>query len=285
MSSKSGDSKQPCSKAVCDSRSLPSGNETTSLNNPAACPYGECDGSEIIITADENGIQVAKPCRCSELRIMKNKLKFANIPAEFENLTIKSFSTDMYDAEESIIIARNIKKIAIQFVKRFEEMKQSGKGLYLFGETKGSGKTRMAVSIGNALISQCNADVKFVTTLNLIEEIKSTWDNIDKRDSGKTQSKLLAAIKEIEVLILDDFGTEKPTSWVNEIFYNILNDRMTANKITIFTSNCRIESLRHDERIVNRLPKMAIPIGFPEESIRTALAQSENEEILKSFLG
>jgi len=59
---------------------------------------------------------------------------------------------------------------------------------------------------------------------------------------------------------------------------------MTANKITIFTSNCKIEDLRHDSRIVNRLPKMAIPIGFPEESIRAALAMQENEEILKSFL-
>ncbi len=255
------------------------------MTSEPSCIYGECDGSEIIITADEDGNQRARRCRCAEYHIMKTKLSFANIPPEFDGLTVKSFDIDMYRLECNRELAQNIKRIAIEYVKNFEALKKTGKGLYFYGEAKGSGKTRLTVSIGNALIAQHMAAVKFVTTLNLIEEIKSTWDQAQASGPEKSQSLLIADIKKIDVLILDDFGTERPSSWVNEIFYNILNDRMTANKVTIFTSNCKIEDLRHDSRIINRIMKMAVPVKFPEESVRTTLARQENEKVLNMLLG
>jgi len=116
--------------------------------------------------------------------------------------------------------------------------------------------------------------VEFVNTINLLNEIKGSY----QQGSEVSSSELLRMIKSIDVLILDDIGTEKPTNWVNEIFYSILNDRMTAKKITIFTSNCNIEELKHDERVSNRIEKMAMPILFPEESIRKSIAQKENVE-------
>jgi len=217
---------------------------------------------------------------------MQKRLKFANIPAEFAELTVKSFDTEIYQDAANRNMARNIKKIAIQYIMQFSDMKAKGKGLYLYGEAKGSGKTRLAVSIGNAIITRYMIAVKFITTLNLLEAIKNTWgDKSGKQGvNDMTQSQLLAEIKNVDVLILDDLGTEKPTSWVNEIFYNILNDRMTAKKITVFTSNCRIEDLQHDGRIVNRIPDIAIPIMFPGESVRTIIARRENEDILNMLL-
>jgi DNA replication protein DnaC len=69
---------------------------------------------------------------------------------------------------------------------------------------------------------------------------------------------------------------------------------MSAKRVTIFTSNCQIEDLRHDDRIINRIQKMALPVPFPEQSIRAELAakeaefcgfrQNSDEEILRSFL-
>ena len=62
-------------------------------------------------------------------------------------------------------------------------------------------------------------------------------------------------------------------------FYSILNDRMTGNKVTIFTSNGTIDELQHDERIKNRIEKMALPVWFPEDSVRSYVAKKENEKI------
>lgn len=248
------------------------------------CPVSKCDGSGFISKIDIKGVERMSFCECRKLLVMKNKLKFAEIPEEFSELRISDFDISMYSGggRKTAEIA---KKVAIGYINHFDKMKEMGKGLYFYGETKGSGKTRLAVSIGNALIRQHNQSVRFVTTVNLIDEIKGTFDNKANRGGEDTYSKLLKAAKEVDVFILDDFGTEKPTSWVNEIFYSILNDRMTAKKITIFTSNCRVEDLQHDLRLINRIERMATPIKFPEESVRSILAGRENDEVIKILLG
>lgn len=241
-----------------------------------ACSHKMCDGSGIILVRDlETGNEFAKFCACRDKLITKSKIKFAEIPEEFRDLKISSFKTNCYENDISKTRAVLAKKAATNFVKEFEVMKRNGKGLYLYGYTKGSGKTRLAVSIANALMNVHKVSVKFTTTPNLLEEIKAAF----RSDSEYTSSELINVIKRIPVLVLDDIGTEKPSSWVNETFYSILNDRMTGNKVTIFTSNCTIEELLHDDRIKNRIEKMAVPICFPEESMRTKIAKKENEDL------
>jgi DNA replication protein DnaC len=262
----------------------------TATSSQADCPLGKCDGNGFVPIIDGKDRERYASCECRRLLVMKNKLKFAEIPEEFKELRIADFDISKYSGGGRKI-AENVKKIAIAYINNFPKMQEMGKGLYLYGEIKGSGKTRMAVSVGNALIRQHNQSVHFVTTINLINEIKDTFDrsnkNMVKSGDAKeaTFSKLLRAAKEVDVLILDDFGTEKPTSWVNEIFYSILNDRMTAKKITLFTSNCRVENLLHDHRLVNRIERMAIPIKFPNESVRSMLSRQENEEVMRILLG
>lgn len=240
------------------------------------CPCKTCDGSGIIIIRDlERGIEFGKFCACRDKLITNSKIQFADIPEEFRDLKISSFKTSCYENDISRTRAAMAKKAAMNFVKEFETMKKHGKGLYLYGHTKGSGKTRLAVSIANALMNVHKVSVKFITTPNLLEEIKASF----RSDSEYSSSELINVMKRVPVLVLDDIGTEKPSDWVNETFYSILNDRMTGNKITIFTSNCTIEELHHDDRVKNRIEKMAIPIWFPEESMRTKIAKQENEDL------
>jgi DNA replication protein DnaC len=217
----------------------------------------------------------ARFCKCREQRITESKLKFANIPEEFKSLTINSFRVDWYTTDESRARAALAKKAAANFVKNFEKMKEIGKGLYFYSYVKGSGKTRLAASIANALVNVHQADVKFSTTTSLLSEIRRTFNPNSKVSS----SELIDAIKTVDVIVLDDIGTEKPTDWVNEIFYEILNERMIQKKITIFTSNAKIEELNHDDRIKNRIEKMAVPVYLPDESIRSFIAKKENEAL------
>ena len=162
-----------------------------------------------------------------------------------------------------------------------EDFKEKGKGLYLYSKTKGSGKTRLAASLGNALISTYKERVKFITTLDLLDEIKGTYN----KESALSENDLINAIKEVDVLILDDIGVEGDTPWVSEKLYSILNGRMISKKITMFTSNSRVEELKQDERIKNRLEMMAIPIKMPEQSIRTDIAKGENKELQDILFG
>lgn len=219
-------------------------------------------------------------CKCYYDAIVDKKLEFANIPEVFKDLTINSFRIDVYSKSESKSKAIVAKKMAANFIKNFETFQEEGKGLYLYGEVKGSGKTRMAISIGNAIMKVKRLGVKYTTTMDLLGEIKNTFN----KDSRLTESELIDSIKKIDVLILDDIGVEDPTPWVKSIFYSILDGRMDNRKITIFTANLSMDELRHDGRLKSRIEKMALPIEFPAESIRSKMARTENEELQRLLL-
>lgn len=218
---------------------------------------------------------MASFCKCREDKALESKLQFANIPKEFKDLKIGHFKTEWYTSEENKAKARAAKRAATKYIENYEMFKEKGKGLYLYSYVKGSGKTRLAASLANALVNIHRARVKFITTLDLLDEIKATYN----KESAMSENSLINAIKEVDVLVLDDIGVEEPTPWVKEKLYNILNGRMISNKITIFTSNSTVEELKHDDRIKNRIEKMAVAIYLPDESIRSAIAKKESDEL------
>lgn len=252
------------------------------MNATSKCPYNKCDGSGLIqLINKDTGEFKGQYCKCREEKIYSNRLKFANIPEEFETLTVKSFDTNIYKNEDSKILATAAKKMTANYIKNFVKFKDLGKGLYFYSNTKGSGKTRLAVSLGNVLLKNLKQQVKFITCSSLLTEIRNTYNS----NSNYTESQLLESISSINILIIDDIGVEKPSDWVNEILFNIFDNRMKYKRITIFTSNCIIENLKHDDRLKSRLNKMCVPIKMPEEDIRKYLANEENIELQDLLLG
>lgn len=246
------------------------------LNSTTSCPYNECDGKGLVMEINELTKETrGRYCKCREETIYNKRLQFANIPNEFTSLTINSFDTNLYKSDKSKNIAIAAKKMTGNYIKEFERFLELGKGLYYYSDTKGSGKTRLAVSLGNVLLKNLKKQVKFITCSDLLKEIKNTYN----QESKYTESQLIEGINNVDILIVDDIGVEKSTSWVNEMLFSIFDNRMKYRKITIFTSNCIIEDLEHDERIKSRLNKMCVPIKMPEEDIRMYLSKDENREL------
>jgi len=247
------------------------------------CPKCRDTGWEMV--KGENGYDYCRECSCGHVQRQRiaGKLKFATIPAEFKDHTVDNFQTDCYSTPQNCELAQMAQVIARRYVEQFDEIKETGKGLYFYSSVKGSGKTRLAVSIANDLIQKKFVSAKFATTIQILDQIKATWGG--ERKNEETEQKLIQDIVSVEVLVIDDIGVEAVKDWVNERFYNILNGRMIEKRVTIFTSNCRIEELNFDDRITNRIVKMALPIQFPNESIRTAIARKENSDLLDRLLG
>ncbi|MBU5269427.1 ATP-binding protein [Clostridium cochlearium] len=245
------------------------------LNATSDCPYKKCDGSGLIQMLSDTGEFKTQYCKCREEKIYSNRLKFANIPKEFKSLAINSFDTRLYKNEDSKALSIAAKKMTASYIKNFAKFKDLGKGLYYYSETKGSGKTRLAVSLGNVLLKNLKQQVKFITCSDLLKEIRNTYNS----QSKYTESQLVESINNVSILIIDDIGVEKPSSWVNEMLFNIFDNRLKYKRVTIFTSNCIIEDLKHDDRLKSRLNKMCIPIKMPEEDIRRRLANKENREL------
>lgn len=208
---------------------------------------------------------------------MKNKLTFANIPTTYSGLLLNSFDCSIYtDARERNKACNSIKGIKY-WLDNLCDMRDKGKGLYLYSSTKGSGKTRAAVSIANELIDK-GIQVKFSTSLHILDEIKRSW-------SDNSESELLKNLSYSEILVIDDFGTEQDKTWINEKFYQIINERYINKRITIFTSNLPIDNLNYDERITNRIKERSYLIPFPEESVRDIIARQNMAELISGIRG
>lgn len=234
---------------------------------------------------EQDGYSFIRACECEKAQRdrLESRLKFAAIPRELAGQTIDSFRTDCYSTEQNRSLAEMAKSLAAQYIKNFPKIREIGKGLYFHSAVKGSGKTRLAVSIANDLITKQAVSVKFATTIQILDQIRNTYG--DRNGWGISEQELTNQIISVPVLVIDDIGAEQSKDWVNERFYNILNGRMIEKRITIFTSNYRINELKLDERIVNRIEKMALPIEFPDESIRRMIAQSENNKLMDCLLG
>ncbi len=213
---------------------------------------------------------------------MEAKLSFANIPDAFKELTLQTFSTDIYKRPESRKRAGGAFIAVKHWVDKSEEMLKEGTGLYLYSDTKGSGKTRMAASVANHLICDKHISVKFATSMQIINEIRATWSHESAEES---ESSLLKDLIEVPVLVIDDFGVEQVREWVAERFYHVINDRYVKRKATIFTSNMLIEDLPYDDRIKDRIYERVIQIPFPEESVRKSIAARNYTEFLGGLKG
>lgn len=212
---------------------------------------------------------------------MKSRLSFADIPESFKDTRLDSFNTNAYEDVKSKNKAETAVKAINYWLNDFNGMRERGMGLYLYSETKGSGKTRMAVSIANELMYEKHIQVKFATSLQILNEIKASWD---KRENEYSESRLLDFLSTTEVLIIDDFGTESSDkSWINERFYHIINSRYIDKKITIFTSNSRLNLLQYDDRITNRIKERTFQIPFPEESVRDIIAKQNMGELISGI--
>lgn len=233
---------------------------------------------------DEYGCEVYVDCSCGirQKNILDGKLEFASIPDAYRGLRLYQFDLAVYHDSRS----RQMIHVAYDCIRcwldDFDTMRTEGMGLYIFSGTKGSGKTRAAASIANELIHEHHMSVKFTTSVQILSEIKKSWD----RSSELTESRLLDDLARAEVLIIDDFGTEKTgmdknKAWLDSKFYQVLNGRYSNKRMTIYTSNYSVDDLPYEERIASRIKENAYQIPFPEESVREHIAKKNMADLME----
>ena len=165
------------------------------------------------------------------LQFLRQQLKMS---PRFARATFETFE----QADQPVAYAA-----AEAFTKRSADDKP---WLYLFGRS-GSGKTHLAAAIANQAMN-----AKFVTVPELLLEIKKTF-----RDG--TEDGLLDSLSKTKLLILDDLGSEKPTEWVQETMFVLIDRRYTHYLPTIITSNFSLDQLkdRLGYRIASRIAEMS----------------------------
>lgn len=98
-----------------------------------------------------------------------------------------------------------------------------------------------------------DAVCSMVSVPELVEALKQEFD--------KKENLLLPSMYDCHLLVLDDLGVDKPTDWVLQRLYLVINHRYEYLKKTIITSNKSLEELADmfgDDRITSRIERMGI---------------------------
>lgn len=156
-----------------------------------------------------------------------------------------------------------IKKISGEFCKNIDDKHQ--KNLLFIGNT-GLGKTFLANCIANEVIKSYHT-VVYQTAPILMDSILNYKFSYYKNDFAKEQYE---RIFEVDLLIIDDLGTETMNNNKFTELFNIINTRLLKNKKTIISTNLTLNELykEYDERVVSRLIGNFIICKFIGDDIR-----------------
>lgn len=165
-----------------------------------------------------------------------------------------------------------------RYVEHFDEMRERGKGLLLFGDV-GSGKTFYAACIVNALIDKgipC-----------LLTDFSRLTHTIGGMYSGKQE--YIDSLNNYPLLAIDDLAAERDTEYMGEIVFNIINGRYGAGLPLIVTTNLTAEQLKNPQdikksRIYSRLLEMCLPIEVKGSDRRKEKLKGDFKEY-KDLLG
>lgn len=113
---------------------------------------------------------------------------------------------------------------------RFAERLRSGRGLYVWGSTGGSGKTWAACAAVRGWISQGGRGALFSSSVAVMDDLRSAMT--DGRGSEAAVGRYAGA----RLLVVDDVGKEAPTPWVLSQLFELCDRRYGAMLPTVWTS-------------------------------------------------
>ncbi len=205
--------------------------------DPDLCP--ECHGRGWKVTAD-GGAGSAVRCDCQKRGRGLEYLAKAGIPERYRRCRLSTFKTTGSANPKVREQLQRAHSISQRYVERFFDSRQNRfreSGLIFIGPP-GVGKTHLAAAVLSEIIERYKVRGRFVDFTALLHEIQATFD----ASSNSSKAKILAPIVDAELLVLDELGAQKPTEWVRDTLYLIMNTRYTRRLPTLFTTNYPLEA-------------------------------------------
>ena len=189
-----------------------------SENASKICP--QCDGHGFrYVNATEGVVR----CECRNQDLPARLMSAAEIPRKYANCRLDNYVT----SQESPYLKMAF-EVASAYVTDYAKQ-PTAKGL-LFQGPPGLGKTHLAVAVIRTLIGAEHVSGFFCDFASQLQKIR------DSMSSDRTLV-LPRLVRDADILILDDFGSQRWSAWVQDQMSNVISNRYNDGRATIITTN------------------------------------------------
>jgi DNA replication protein DnaC len=208
-----------------------------------ACPLGACDGSGWILGPED----VARPCECRAQRLKRGRVRgvASAIPPRYRGV---SFDRPPVSDMARDMATRHVVTAVREFVGDLEANLDAGKGMWLMGNT-GTGKTTLGMLVAKTALA-AGRTVAVYFTPKLLTQIRQTYQATDSEDAYDAFFRRLTSV---DLLYIDDLGSERHTDWVVEQLYALVNERYENQRSVLVTSNASQDVERGRQRLEEQI--------------------------------
>lgn len=207
----------------------------------------------------EKGLPPPKLTACQHLKDIYNRRQIAverdrlelarlhfeaQIPTGFE---AANFDTDRPNDAWSLE-ERSLSDEALRHMRDFGAGLSALPFVVLFGN-RGSEKTHLAVAAARRMVLRTGGKTEIANVADMLDRMREGND----RDSAIDYHSQMRRVKEVPLLVLDDFGAERTTAFASEVIYTIVNHRHMYRRPTVVTTNAQILDIKVRGRILSRL--------------------------------
>ena len=178
------------------------------------CPL--CFGTGMEVVPDKG----ARICSCRNLASKEQGFEFG-LPPRYRGYHFQTYKP-----------TNDSQRIAVEYSMNLTTSYPAVERGILFSGDVGLGKTHLAISILKGLKERGFA-CTFYDFATLLKEIQDSYNP----NTQTSELAVLTPILNVEVLVLDELGSSKPTDWVRDTMSHIINTRYNNKKLTIFTTN------------------------------------------------
>lgn len=204
--------------------------------------------------------------------------------AKFKHLSITSKFFDENKFENAVIESEKEETFFQHFrkyVENFDMAKQEGIGFLLVGNP-GTGKTFAANCMANELTKKGYAVLSFNIS-GYLGEIKKGFDK--NSPINDIENKLLNAVIDADLIVIDDIGSEKLSEWGEERMFNLFDKIYNYKKAVVITSNLRGGelskhlSVNKSTKISDRVTEMCKILIYDFKSKRAEIGKEKFDKL------
>jgi DNA replication protein DnaC len=197
------------------------------VETPPRCPFDACDGSGFQVDEQTN---TASDCACRAQRVasarahrLRERVPRRYMDLSWERNPLASIAQDPNNTDS----VRRVRSYCKSIGRRLA----GGEGLWIMGHT-GTGKTTLGYMIA-ATATHAQHSVLSFNAVALLNRLRATFNS----DSRESTEEVIRALAEVELLHIEDLRVVRPTEWVLEQLYLIVNARYEEQRSIVFTSD------------------------------------------------